>query len=411
MQLLLDSPLGDFHLVGFKILDRYVFKEVLGPSIFCLAVFMITGMIAAFLPLLKDALTRGLTLTVILFQMLINALPNTLVTVLPLSLTIGILLGLGRLASDNEIASMKACGVSVTRLLAPVLALAIIAFGLSLACTLVLIPKGISTGRELMKEALTTRADAAIQERTFFDRFKDVVIYAEQIDPATGKMTNVFIRDERDKDSPTTIVARKGLISSDPKGQSLILSLERGTLMRETRTGDSAGTADFQSSIFRMRLPNADLEAESKSLEESSVAEILAKVKSAQMKIPSLKGQQRNLYDRVQRIGRTLLVQRFVHPAACVALGLMAFPLGILSAGKSRLNNVSLGLAAIFMYYALSLTVERMARSALAPPELVLPIPFLIYVIGAAYFIRCVRLERTPFLVHVFQRAIGSVRR
>ena len=66
-----------------------------------------------------------------------NALPGTLVTVAPLSISVGILLGLGRMASDNEIAAIKSSGVSIVRLLPPVLALGFLGFCLSMLCTLV----------------------------------------------------------------------------------------------------------------------------------------------------------------------------------------------------------------------------------------------------------------------------------
>jgi len=79
--------------------------------------------------------------------------------------------------------------------------------------------------------------------------------------------------------------------------------------------------------------------------------------------------------------------------------------------GSSRLNNVSFGLVAIFIYYALVLSSERVARSGLAPPELVLPLPPLIFMAASAYFIRCEIMERIPAVVRLLQRLIMKVRR
>ncbi|MCX5871800.1 MAG: LptF/LptG family permease, partial [Deltaproteobacteria bacterium] len=135
-----------------KIIDRYVFLEVCVSFLFCFAIFLVTGMIAGFLPILQKGMESGLELTIILFQALVNALPGTLVTVAPLSISVGILLGLGRMASDNEVAAFKSSGVSIVRLLPPVMTLGVIGFALSLICTLVLIPKGISEGKRLMQE-------------------------------------------------------------------------------------------------------------------------------------------------------------------------------------------------------------------------------------------------------------------
>jgi len=82
-----------------------------------------------------------------------------------------------------------------------------------------------------------------------------------------------------------------------------------------------------------------------------------------------------------------------------------------LNIGRSRLNNVSLGLIMIFIYYAFTLTTERVARSGLAPPELVLPLPPLVFMVTAAYFIRCVQMERIPWLIRLLQAMVLRVRR
>jgi lipopolysaccharide export LptBFGC system permease protein LptF len=105
-----------------------------------------------------------------------------------------------------------------------------------------------------------------------------------------------------------------------------------------------------------------------------------------------------------------MITQRFTHPLACLALALTAFPLGVMTMGTSRLNNVSVGLVAIFAYYAFSLAAERAARSGLAPPEAALAIPPLLFIMAAAYFIRCVQMERTLPIIRLLQRAVQALR-
>lgn len=392
------------------IISRYVFREVVAAFLFCLAVFMLTGLVAGFLPLLQKGMEAGMELTMILFQMLINALPSTLMTVLPLSITIGILLGLGRMAADNEIAAIKSSGISVAKLLPPVLLLAGIGFALSIVCTLWLIPKGISAGHRLVQEALTTRADAGIEERTFFDRLKNLILYVEKIDPGTGVMTNVFIRESSNPDEVKTILAVKGKVVPDPQGKALILHLRDGTVISENSAGDSTGALAFESQVFRYPLGDLDMHKTSKSLEESSISSIRDRMREAEAKERTAEGAQRDFYQRVQRLGRIVIVQRFSHPLACVALALMAFPLGVLNMGSSRLNNVSVGLVAIFAYYALTLAAERTARSGLAPPELVLLVPSLVFVFLTLYFIRCVKMEKIPVVVRLVERALQVFR-
>jgi len=393
------------------IIDRYVFREVGWAFLFCFGVFLFTGIIAGFLPLLQKGMEAGMGLTLILFQMLINALPSTLVTVLPLSMTIGILLGLGRMSTDNEIMAVKSSGIPVVRLLPPVFLLGLIGLALSLVCTLVLIPRGISQGRSLVKEALTTRADAALDERTFFDKYKGLILYVEKIDPATRILTNVFIRESSKPDEARTIIARKGKVVPDPQGKALVILLRDGTLVNENRAGDSMGTLAFETQVFRYPIPDVDLTQPVKSFEEMSIGGIRSRIRAAEAQEKTSTGAPREFYRRVSRLGRILIVQRFTYAFACLALALTAFPLGVLNMGKSRLNNVTVGLVAIFAYYAFSLATERAARSGLAPPELVLPLPPLVFTVAAAYLLRRLMLERTPASIRLLQAAIQAVRR
>jgi lipopolysaccharide export LptBFGC system permease protein LptF len=100
-----------------------------------------------------------------------------------------------------------------------------------------------------------------------------------------------------------------------------------------------------------------------------------------------------------------------MYPFSCIALALISFPIGLVNLGKGKLNNVSLGIVAIFAYYALTLAAERAARSYLISPEIAIPFPPLLFVILSAYLTDRVRSERTPAFVSVFQRARIKFRR
>ena len=394
-----------------KIIDKYVFREISVSFLFCFAIFLVTGVIAGFLPILQKGMESGLELTIILFQALANALPGTLVTVAPLSIAVGILLGLGRMASDNEISAIKSSGISITRLLPPVLTLGCLGFCLSLLCTLVLIPKGISEGKRLMYEALTKRIDAGIEERVFFDSLKNMIMYVEQIDSSSGLMSRIFIRESSKPDDVTTILAKKGKVATDPEGKSFIMDLRDGVVLKEDSRGDSTGNLAFESYVFKYPLAQMNLEKEQKSLEELSISEIRERIQTITRETEDGTDQSRAFKRRADIFARILILQRFVYPFSCIALAFISFPIGLVNFGKGRLNNVSLGLVAIFGYYALTLAAERAARSYLIIPEIAVPAPPLLFVVFSVYLIDRVRRERLSTVASIFHKILVKCRR
>ena len=394
-----------------RILDRYVFREVSVSFLFCFAIFLVTGMVAGFLPILQKGMESGLELTFILFQALVNAFPSTLVTVAPLSISVGVLLGLGRMASDNEISAIKSSGISVIRLLPPVVTLGFLGFILSLICTLILIPKGISEGKRLMREALTKRIDVGIEERVFFDALKDMILYVDQIDSSSGLMKGIFIRESTKPNDVTTILATKGKMTNDPEGKSFIMDLRDGVILKEDATGDSTGNLAFKSYVFKYPLTRMSLEKVQQSLEEMSISEIRKKIETIMAPIENATPANRAFQKRADIFARILILQRFVYPFSCIALAFISFPIGLVSFGKGKLNNVSLGLVAIFAYYALTLAAERAARSYLICPELAIPFPPMLFVFLSIYLMNKVRRESLPTVVVMAQKVLSNLRR
>ncbi len=395
-------------MIGTRILDRYILREIAASSLFSFAIFLGAGLIAGFLPLLQRGMESGLELTMILFQVLINALPGALVTVAPLSITSGILLGLGRLAADNEIQAIKAAGISILRMAPPVFFICVLGFAISMLCTMWLIPKGISEGKRLMQEALTKRIDAGIEEGVFFDKLKNLMLYVEKIDSSTGIMSKIYLRESSNPKEISIVIAKKGKVSPDPEGKAFVLDLRDGVILREDHLGDSTGALAFETYVFRYPLESNVLEQAPKSLEELSISDIRKRIDS----LPPLKDSDdqvsRSFYARARIQASLLITQRFTHPLSCVALAFMAFPLGVLNLGRSRLNNVSVGLVAVFAYYALTLATERIVRSGLAPAEFILPIPAIAFILLGSYFTLIVQKERIPKVLVTMQ---GFLRR
>ena len=109
-----------------RLLDRYVIREIVLPSILGLVVLTFVLEITPILREGEALIARGVEWTVIA-RVLMTLLPQALSVTIPMAVLLGILVGFGRLAADREFVAMQACGVSLLRLLRPVALIAIIA--------------------------------------------------------------------------------------------------------------------------------------------------------------------------------------------------------------------------------------------------------------------------------------------
>ncbi len=103
-----------------RILDRYVLRELMAPFGFALLLLTFALEIPPILQHGETLIAEGASWDVVV-RVLATLLPQALGITIPMALLVGILITLGRLSGDREIVAMEACGVSLGRLLRPLL--------------------------------------------------------------------------------------------------------------------------------------------------------------------------------------------------------------------------------------------------------------------------------------------------
>jgi len=175
--------------------QRYVLREVAQTWL------AVTGVLVAIL--VSNQLSRVLGLAadnqysrhVVVDLIALGAIMN-LTVIVPVGLLLSVVLTLGRLYHDSEMAALQACGFSPVRLLAPLFIFATaIAIGLAWL-SFFQVPRADSQvqllRRSAVKEAQFGQLDAG-RFRSFSGG--DAVFYAERVD-AEGILHNVFVRRE-----------------------------------------------------------------------------------------------------------------------------------------------------------------------------------------------------------------------
>ena len=157
-----------------RLLDRYVWKELVPPFAIGVGVFTFFLIIDRIYQLTSLVITKNVPFQLVL-SLLVFLLPAFLSLTLPMALLVAVLLVGGRLAGDLEVAALKAAGVSPLRLFRPFVVAALLVTVLIGWLTLVVVPWSIGAFQQQLFKILQSRAATGITERTFTSAFGQFV--------------------------------------------------------------------------------------------------------------------------------------------------------------------------------------------------------------------------------------------
>ena len=365
-----------------SITNRYILKEMLVPfsiNIFIFAfLFLMTEMIEIANWIVNYNLSLWAVLTLVLYT-----LPSFLIFIIPMSVMLAILLTFLRLSSDNEIVAIKSCGMSIYGLLPPVLLFALFGFVLTSFMTLYGAPRSKASLEEMALKVATTNLDIGLKERTFNDTFEGVMLYVNEIDIKNKKLIDVFIEDKRQPDVVSTVIAPAGRLIGEPEKYLYHLLLSNGTIHQTNLKEHSANAIQFNTYTLSLNFEDqvANAAKRQKKRDEMSGTEL-------RRYIEHMKDKDIEAYNKA----KITMHRRYSIPAACRALGLLAFPLGIQSKTTPRSFGLILCLFFFFVYYLLLTAGYSFGKGGAYPPVIGMWLPnFVMAGIGLFFLFQTAR--------------------
>jgi lipopolysaccharide export system permease protein len=380
-----------------RLLNTYLINQVLAPFYASLIILTSILFLSRLIPILDIILGYNIGL-VDFFRLYAYFTPQLMLFALPMSGMMGVILGTTALNNENELMVLKTSGISLYRMLPPIILVALSAALLTGLFSIYLLPAGKKAKVELAFQLVKEKIERSIPEKRFSESLGDIVLYADSIDQKTRAWKGVYISDMKDPRHPITIISESGIISADSTRGTLSISLQNGVLNRTS--ADAVQTINFKG--YDMNLPL-----------ETPTSNPLAKVDETTML-------QSELLEEADRKGRnsreaaTYLIEfhkRLALPVSCFILTLLGFPLGFLSGPRHKTIGIPLGLAIFVLYYVLFTGSKIISESMLLPAGIAIWLPNLLFLILTMLFIKSVAREgHTLYLekFHDFTYAIYS---
>lgn len=371
----------------FRKLDRYVWSELRAPFVLGVIGFSLALLLNAVFQLAINTIEKRVPFG-ILVAFLGTQLPVIFLLTMPMATLLAVLVGVGRLAVQNEIIALRAAGVSPRRVFTPVFLFGVLVTLLSLGVSLEIAPRAKLRQKQLAQEIVRSRDPSReIEPGVFYLNLPGAVLYARNSveESAQGRiLEGVFLFTERpDNGQQEIVVAQRGRILFDRESGKISLLLDDGEWDLPPRATDgSYHRVTFKShtrtfaadTVFKIfQSYPADHPQTLRAVEIPAVIERL----TAQAASTDRAARREDLTLKIRKL-RLELARRYAVPLSALVLTIAGFPLACQARRGGRFAGMSQCLLMLVFYYALVVACDGPAEKGTVPPSFGVFLPLMI---------------------------------
>ena len=317
------------------------------------------------------------------FLLILYSLPRFLEFTLPMSVMVAVLLTFMRMAGSNEIIALKGGGMSIYRLLPPVVFFCVLVSLVTVWVTVWAVPRGRYAFSVKGAEMARSSFNLALKARQFNTPLDGVMIYVNAIDVKTGTLQDLYIEDARDPHAVAITVAARGKLLSGSDVEGVTLRLARGSINQVVLDRETAQQIQFDTYDIHFDLPRtARTEGRTidRDLDELDMGALMAR-----MNAPDVSPKQR-------RAARLEFHEKLAIPVACLVLGLLAMAVGLQSLSARQGSGFGMAFFFFLAYYLLLAFGWSAGETGACPPAVAIWLPNA--VLGLAAFYMLFRVAR-----------------
>jgi lipopolysaccharide export system permease protein len=323
-----------------KLLDRYVIRNFVQVYLYCIAGFISIWLIFDVSDNISSFIDNHIGLLLVV-RYYATQIPQVFIILLPVALLLSLLFSLGRMSRSNEIVSMLTAGVSLPRVLLPLIGIGLLTVAASMALNYSLAPHAELARKTFLSEA-QSRPGRTIQGQVFRNRTDLRTWFIQNFRLGDNMFNNVQVLQQDAKDNIVmSYVAARAYYRPETK----TWDLESARLAHYDASGNIT-KEEFRPTLTiehwsetPFRLSSANVQAEALSVSELSEYLYFNADFPATLLAPF----------------RTHLHYRLALPWTCLVVVCIAAPLGI---GYSRRGVLSSVAAAVILVFSMNFLVH-----------------------------------------------------
>lgn len=369
------------NLKNPQLLYTYLATEMLAPFFASFLIMNCVFFLVKLIPFLNFVL--DLKIDFADFTRLFSYLfPNIFLYSIPMAAMMGVTIGFARLSSDSEILALKASGISMYKIIPPVIIVTAIISLFTAYFSMKLIPLSEMAMKQLTYQLLKEKVNKGIKPHVFTEALGDVVVYVDEIDKETGNWTDVWVSDMRGTFNPTITMASTGRMESNIEDMNVTIVLNKGSLHKPSK--ENAQIVEFDQ--YRINIPLKPPNSKATRLKKRAVLSMGELLEASKDE------------GETEKMRRTLLIEfhkRMVLPAGCLLISLIGLPLGLQARPGKKAIGIQAGLGIFILYYILFTVGKSTAESGTIPVGVAMWAPNFLFFCLAVFWIYRVSNEQT----------------
>ena len=360
-----------------RILDSYVLKELAAPFGFALAAFFLFWFANIFVLAADYLVNKGAPLFLVL-RFLVFRMPQATPMAFPFACLFGTLLGMGRLAADNEISALRTSGVSFFRIIRlPLIAGIVIAYA-AFQVNEKIAPVATDLSTRSFYQILYRSQTLPIEPNIFrSDPATGNTYYIGSVSPDGRIMSNVQIY-EPDRTTPfVQILTAK---TAHIEGTTIVLE---HTVRTQIKSDGQIGAVDVMVHDFRMPLPMGDNGQNFLSASNNDTYTMNTERLAQEIKFRKQTGQGGT--DLAVR--ELTLAGKYAYPVASFIAVIVALPLAVKFGKKGRTLGIVLSIVVLFIYYGMVALTGAFGKNGALDPTLAAWLPNVIMAAAGGFLV------------------------
>jgi len=380
---------------------------MVGPFFIALAALVLFILLNLILSLSDLMVDRGIGMTTLL-RLILFRMPEMVILAIPMSTLFATFFGLGRLTHDREIIALEATGISLRRILLPLLIVAVLVGLADFAIYNWAVPASQRAYQQGLRELIFREGLPRIQPDTFFKGPNSQFFYIDRYDDRDGSLYGVIVYDLDGRLFPQAETAVTVITAEQGRWADASWELSDAHVYGYDEKGILVYSGTFERLQVAVERTGIDVLWRSRTPAEMGLGELREAISRR----------------RQSGLGAADLVVEF-HARMAIPMATLIFVLfggsvSLLFAARSRAVGIVIGLLLVSLYQGVLWWTQTLGRRGVIAPSLAAWIPDLLFgVIGLILVSRLGRLTTrdlwarirhfVPFAAIVLAIAVASL--